>query len=205
MGASCTNLGRPTAPSRMSPPPSPSSTRGRLHLWSAETCRRFPFLRPVHSPRQRTRPLREDGYEREDGYSRVSPPFPGLEGRPYIARGEPRFAAEPRVHARRQDVGRAQDIDTHRRSPSPKQPAARLARTRQCGTPRISVSEHAGLPPHLRLDRCARRDTCTQGPRRSAATLGSVTVVPSGRKNRTRSKSQRDGPNEARGEPRFAA
>ena len=124
-------------------------------------------------------------------------------------RGEQKWKSEARRWRRRplrEDAHRrAHDNATNRRSPSPKQPAARLARTRQCGTPRISVSEHAGLPHHLRLDRCARRDTCTQGPRRSAATLGSVTVVPSGRKNRTRSKSQRDGPNEARGEPRCAA
>ncbi len=46
----------------------------------------------------------------------------GLEGRPFIARGEPRFAAEPRVHGRPQFGGRAQDDDAHRRSTSPQHP-----------------------------------------------------------------------------------
>ena len=56
--------------------------------------------------RQVPRPLREDGYKREDdykcgdGYILASRPRSyGLEGRPFIARGEPRFAAEPRDHA----------------------------------------------------------------------------------------------------------
>jgi hypothetical protein len=52
--------------------------------------------------------------------------FFGLEGRPCIARGEPRFAAEPRECGRRKILGRVQDIATHRRSPSPQQPEAGL-------------------------------------------------------------------------------
>jgi hypothetical protein len=59
-----------------------------------------------------------------------SPLFFGLEGRPCIARGEPRFAAEPREYGRRQIRGRAQDNDPHRRSPSPQQPEADLAGVR---------------------------------------------------------------------------
>ena len=56
--------------------------------------------------RRGRRPLRGDGYKRgdayncEDGYARVSWPLSfGLEGRPFIARGEPHFVAEPRDRA----------------------------------------------------------------------------------------------------------
>jgi hypothetical protein len=49
------------------------------------------------------------------------PSFFGLEGRPCIARGEPRFAAEPREYGRRRIRGRVQDMATHRRFPSPQQ------------------------------------------------------------------------------------
>ena len=41
---------------------------------------------------------------------------------PNEAQGEPRFAAKPQVHVWAR-IGRAQDVDTHRRSPSPQQPA----------------------------------------------------------------------------------
>ena len=72
--------------------------------------------------------------------------------------------------------GRVQDNDTHRRSTSPQQPAVCL---RPRGTPRISVSERAGVAHGLRLDRSAMHDTLTQvAPptaamqRCSASTLG---------------------------------
>ena len=78
--------------------------------------------RKTETVRQGPRPLREDGYKREDGYMLASRPRSyGLEGRPFIARGEPHFAAEPREYGRRRIGGRAQDIATHRRSPSPQQ------------------------------------------------------------------------------------
>ena len=48
--------------------------------------------------------------------------FFGLEGRPFIARGEPRFVAEPRVHGRPLFGGRARDAYAHRRSTSPQHP-----------------------------------------------------------------------------------
>ena len=54
--------------------------------------------------------------------------FFGLEGRPCIARGEPRFAAEPREYGRPYVRGRVQDNDSHGRSPSPQQPEAALGR-----------------------------------------------------------------------------
>ena len=60
-----------------------------------------------------------------------SPLFFGLEGRPCVARGEPRFAAEPREYGRPHVRGRVQDNDTHRRSPSPQQPEADFAGARQ--------------------------------------------------------------------------
>ena len=47
-------------------------------------------------------------------------------------------------------IGRVQGNDTRRRSPSPQQPAVCLC---PYGTPRISVSEHAGVVHDLRLDR----------------------------------------------------
>ena len=47
-------------------------------------------------------------------------------------------------------IGRVQGNDTRRRSPSPQQPAVCLC---PYGTPRISVSEHAGVAHDLRLDR----------------------------------------------------
>ena len=78
--------------------------------------------------RRCARPLREDGYKRNDGCARTSSPlFFGLEGRPCIARGEPRFAAEPREYGRPPVGGRVPDNDSHRRAPSPQQPAANLA------------------------------------------------------------------------------
>ena len=47
-------------------------------------------------------------------------------------------------------IGRVQGNGTRRRSPSPQQPAVCLC---PYGTPRISVSEHAGVAHDLRLDR----------------------------------------------------
>jgi hypothetical protein len=68
-------------------------------------------------------------------YARESPPrFFGLEGQPSIARGEPRFAAEPRVHGRPPSGGRAQDLASLGRQPSPQQPAARARHTRRSNT-----------------------------------------------------------------------
>ena len=109
----------------------PSSTRERLQS------------SPVLFARTATngpRPLREDGYKREDGdkcgdgYTRASRPRSyGLEGRPFIARGEPRFAAEPREYGRRQIGGRAQDMAIHRRSPSPQQAEPCLAGRKKTG------------------------------------------------------------------------
>jgi hypothetical protein len=58
--------------------------------------------------------------------------FFGLEGRPCVARGEPRFAAEPREYGRPKVRGRAQDNATYRRAPSPQQPEADLVAARQC-------------------------------------------------------------------------
>ncbi len=52
--------------------------------------------------------------------------FFGLEGRPCIARGEPRFAAEPLEYGRQPVRGRVHDNDTRRRSPSPQQPEVDL-------------------------------------------------------------------------------
>ncbi len=78
------------------------------------------------------------------------PHFFGLEGRPCIARGEPRFAAEPRECGRRQIRGRAQDIATHRRSPSPQQPeripgaASKLALLAWPGPGLCTVARSAG-------------------------------------------------------------
>ncbi len=62
-----------------------------------------------------------------------TPLYFGLEGRPSIARGEPRFAAEPREYGRPIVRGRVQDNDTHRRSPSPQQPEAGLFGVSCCG------------------------------------------------------------------------
>ena len=60
------------------------------------------------------------------------PQFFGLEGRPCIARGEPRCAAEPRECGRRRIRERAQDMATHRRFPSPQQAERCVAGSIHC-------------------------------------------------------------------------
>ena len=95
------------------------------------------------------RALREHGYTRARLHASTAthvsrPLFFGLEGRPCIARGEPRFAAEPREYGWANVRGRAQDNDSNRRSPSPQQPEFGLVGLRIAGD--VTLSAHDGWP-----------------------------------------------------------
>jgi hypothetical protein len=109
------------------------------------------------------RALSEHGYKCNDGYARTSSPlFFGLEGRPCIARGEPRFAAEPRECGRPHVGGRVQDNDSHRRAPSPQQPGAGVAAA-QWSVRSVAASERGDPGQALGLGRRFLRDPYSRG------------------------------------------